>query len=147
MNWTGGSLQRTKHANKGVLQKQKAYFAKSRTHLQNDFPSAAVPFKPSYALQDETSLTRHQRIENLTPLDRHSKGRAHLLQDHAGADALGHLHLPRDSATRDRQRVRTALSDEEPAHLRFRERGLTRMHARMRAATLLSRNVASKYRD
>ncbi|KAH7092137.1 hypothetical protein FB567DRAFT_231599 [Paraphoma chrysanthemicola] len=48
MNWTGGTLQRTKHANKGVIQKQKAYFARARTHLQNGAESPDVPFRPSY---------------------------------------------------------------------------------------------------
>lgn len=133
MNWTGGSLQRTKHANKGVLQKQKAYFAKTRTHLQNGLPSTAVPFKPSYALQDETNLTQDQHTGNSTLLNRDSKGRAHLLQDHASVDAPSHLHHPRDSATRDRQRVRTALSHDEPAPLRSRERELTGKNARSNA--------------
>ncbi|KAG9194174.1 hypothetical protein G6011_04209 [Alternaria panax] len=48
MNWTGGSLQRTKKANRGVLQQQKAYFAKARTQLQNATDSPAAPFRPSY---------------------------------------------------------------------------------------------------
>jgi hypothetical protein len=47
MNWTGGSLQRTKHANKGVVQKQKAYFARARTELQNP-GSPTAPFRPDY---------------------------------------------------------------------------------------------------
>lgn len=48
MNWTGGSLQRTKQANKGIVQKQKAYFARARTHLQNGPSAPAVPFRPDY---------------------------------------------------------------------------------------------------
>ena len=48
MNWTGGSLQRTKKANTGVLQQQKAYFAKARTYLQNGTNSPVAPFRPSY---------------------------------------------------------------------------------------------------
>jgi len=55
MNWTGGSLQRTKQANKGVLQKQKAFFARTRTHLQNGPKSPAAPFRPTY-LQNDDSL-------------------------------------------------------------------------------------------
>ncbi|KAF1918463.1 hypothetical protein BDU57DRAFT_200070 [Ampelomyces quisqualis] len=54
MNWTGGSLQRTKQANKGVVQKQKAYFAR-RTHLQNGRNTPAVPFKPDYFQNDDGS--------------------------------------------------------------------------------------------
>jgi hypothetical protein len=48
MNWTGGSLQRTKKANTGTLQQQKAYFAKARTHLQNASNVHVAPFRPSY---------------------------------------------------------------------------------------------------
>jgi hypothetical protein len=48
MNWTGGSLQRTKHANKGVAQKQKAYFARTRTYHQEGSKLPAVPFRPSF---------------------------------------------------------------------------------------------------
>jgi hypothetical protein len=54
MNWTGGTLQRTKHANKGITQKQKAYFARARTHLQNGSKSPAVPFRPSYLQNDDS---------------------------------------------------------------------------------------------
>jgi len=35
MNWTGGSLQRSKKANKGTLQKQRAHFARARARLQD----------------------------------------------------------------------------------------------------------------
>ena len=39
MNWTGGRLQRSKNANKGIVQKQKAHFARARTQLHNDAPT------------------------------------------------------------------------------------------------------------
>lgn len=55
MNWTGGTLQRTKTANKGVIQKQKAYFAKARTLLQNEPDSPIAPFRPSYLQNDDGS--------------------------------------------------------------------------------------------
>ncbi len=59
MNWTGGSLQRTKNANKGILQKQKAYFAKARTQLQNNSNRSTANFRPSYLDEDEYyDLTR-----------------------------------------------------------------------------------------
>jgi hypothetical protein len=48
MNWTGGSLQRTKKANTGTLQQQKAYFAKARTQLQNANNIPIALFRPSY---------------------------------------------------------------------------------------------------
>lgn len=58
MNWTGGSLQRTKTANKGIIQKQKAFFARARAHLQNGFTLPIVPFEPSYLQNhDDYELT------------------------------------------------------------------------------------------
>jgi hypothetical protein len=54
MNWTGGSLQRTKQANKGVVQKQKAYFARARTRLQSGPSAPAVPFRPDYIQNGES---------------------------------------------------------------------------------------------
>ncbi|KAH6625351.1 hypothetical protein C7974DRAFT_199539 [Boeremia exigua] len=51
MNWTGGTLQRTRHANKGVIQKQKAYFARARAKLQQSPEAATTPFHPEF-LQD-----------------------------------------------------------------------------------------------
>lgn len=53
MNWTGGSLQRTKNARKGVRQAQKAYFARVRTNLQNEAYSPGAPFRPSELREDE----------------------------------------------------------------------------------------------
>jgi hypothetical protein len=48
MNWTGGTLRRTKHANKGVIQKQKAHFARARTQLQYSPGTPAAPFRPDF---------------------------------------------------------------------------------------------------
>lgn len=39
--------QRTKHANNGVIQKQKAYFARARTQLQQT-PDTPALFRPDY---------------------------------------------------------------------------------------------------
>jgi hypothetical protein len=47
MNWTGDSLQRTKKANKGVLQQQKTYFAKARTQLHNPTNSHVAFLRPN----------------------------------------------------------------------------------------------------
>jgi hypothetical protein len=58
MNWTGGSLQRTKHANKGITQKQKAYFARARTHHQEGSKSPAVSFRPSFLGVDSSFESR-----------------------------------------------------------------------------------------
>ncbi|KAJ4993273.1 hypothetical protein SVAN01_01248 [Stagonosporopsis vannaccii] len=48
MNWTGGTLQRTKNAKKGVVQKQRAYFARARTKLQQSPGTPAAPFRPDF---------------------------------------------------------------------------------------------------
>lgn len=53
MNWTGGSLQRTKNANRGVRQKQKAFFARARTKLQNDSNSHCAPSHPSFLRKND----------------------------------------------------------------------------------------------
>ncbi|KAF2643784.1 hypothetical protein P280DRAFT_216560 [Massarina eburnea CBS 473.64] len=55
MNWTGGSLQRSKKTSKGVLQKQKAHFARARTQLQNGSQRVS-PFRPSYLRDEEHTL-------------------------------------------------------------------------------------------
>ncbi|PSN66145.1 hypothetical protein BS50DRAFT_677419 [Corynespora cassiicola Philippines] len=47
MNWTGGSLQRSKNANKGVVQKQRQHFARVRTQLQHGIPKTS-PSRPSH---------------------------------------------------------------------------------------------------
>lgn len=59
MNWTGGTLQRTKHANKGVVQKQKTHFARARTQLQQSLGTLAAPFRPDY-LQDNNDCETGQ---------------------------------------------------------------------------------------
>ncbi|KAF3033472.1 hypothetical protein E8E11_003068 [Didymella keratinophila] len=61
MNWTGGTLQRTKHANKGVIQKQKAHFARARTQLQHSPGTPAAPFRPDF-LQGSDTYDLGQRL-------------------------------------------------------------------------------------
>lgn len=56
MNWTGGRLQRSKNANNGVVQKQKAHFARARTRLQNGATSLTSPSRPSFVHNGDTSL-------------------------------------------------------------------------------------------
>lgn len=59
MNWTGGTLQRTKKANQGTVQQQKAYFARARTQLQNASNPPVVAFRPNYLLNgDRLDITR-----------------------------------------------------------------------------------------
>ncbi|USP78141.1 uncharacterized protein yc1106_05415 [Curvularia clavata] len=53
MNWTGGSLQRTKKANAGMLQQQKAYFAKARASTQSTPRMPVAPFCPSFLRDDD----------------------------------------------------------------------------------------------
>lgn len=43
MNWTGGRLQRSKNANRGIVQKQKAHFARARVPIQNDTAARTSP--------------------------------------------------------------------------------------------------------
>lgn len=59
MNWTGGNLQRTKNANKGVLQKQKAFFVRARTQLQHSSGTPATPFRPDYLHDSEDPASDH----------------------------------------------------------------------------------------
>lgn len=56
MNWTGGSLQRTKHAKGGISHQQKAYFARARTHPEHEIRIPVTHFRPSW-LQNTASLT------------------------------------------------------------------------------------------
>lgn len=53
MNWTGGTMQRTKKANASVLQRQKAYFAKARTNPRNTPQTLVAPFRPSFLHDDD----------------------------------------------------------------------------------------------
>jgi hypothetical protein len=73
MNWTGGSLQRTKQASKGVVQKQKAYFARTRTHIQNGPKSPAAPFRPTYLQNDDKFELTGQLPAFVSSSVRHTK--------------------------------------------------------------------------
>ncbi|KAF2865144.1 hypothetical protein BDV95DRAFT_612934 [Massariosphaeria phaeospora] len=53
MNWTGGRLQRSRNANKGIQSRQKQYFARRRTELQSGSDLPGLPFRPNYLDQDE----------------------------------------------------------------------------------------------
>lgn len=72
MNWTGGSLQRTKHANKGVLQKQKAYFARARTKLQQGPNSSTAPFRPDFLRDSDRSDLGHRVASSPSGALRHA---------------------------------------------------------------------------
>jgi hypothetical protein len=50
MNWTGGKLQRSKQVKKGIVQMQKAHFARARTQLQNNSNSRT---RPSFSRDDK----------------------------------------------------------------------------------------------
>jgi hypothetical protein len=56
MNWTGGKLQRSKRANKGIAQIQKAHFARARTQLQKNPHSPPSPFRPNFSRDNADSL-------------------------------------------------------------------------------------------
>ncbi|KAF2239270.1 hypothetical protein EV356DRAFT_168672 [Viridothelium virens] len=48
MNWTGGKLQRHKHSGNGRINRQKAFFARQRTNLQNAPLSNSTPTIPFF---------------------------------------------------------------------------------------------------
>jgi hypothetical protein len=107
MNWTGGSLQRTKKVNKGILQKQKAYFAQARTHLQNGTKPSAAPFRPSYSENDNRSgLVRHLQFCGSGPTrhDGHSVHRRH--------EQTLSVHMPDRQAACDDSRMTHVLEDD-----------------------------------
>ena len=63
MNWTGGRFQR--HSGKGnsaLVSRQKTYFARARTKLQNG-PGESSPFKPSF-FQQEDDYDKNASIES-----------------------------------------------------------------------------------
>ena len=113
MNWTGGSLQRTKHVNKGVVQKQKAYFAKARTHLQNGSKSPGAPFRPTYLQRDSIfELAGHLPAfgsDSVRHLG-HSARRRH--------DTTQRSPSPDDRTFADRKGLISSLQDtrQEPSH-------------------------------
>lgn len=108
MNWTGGTLQRTKHANKGVVQKQKAYFARARTHLQNGTNSPVAPFRPRY-LQNDDSFELAGRLPAFgSGSVRHT---GHSVRRHREAT---HRGIPPDHQTRDPDtHVKGTVEDDE----------------------------------
>jgi hypothetical protein len=58
MNWTGGKLQRSKQANKGIVQIQKAHFARARarTQLPDNSHGLTSPFHLRSFGDDEAEL-------------------------------------------------------------------------------------------
>jgi hypothetical protein len=113
MNWTGGSLQRTKHASKGIVQKQKAHFARARTHHQGGAKSPAVPFRPSYLGFDNSfELSSH--------LPSYEKGSVR----HTGHTArrrhapTQRVHSPDDHTVHTDHRATTILEAASPKPLR-----------------------------
>lgn len=96
MNWTGGSLQRSKQANKGVVQKQKAHFARARTQLQNAPNAPAASFRPGFFQDEDASVggrlpppssrsVRHTG-HSKTLRDRRSRAKSPLIRDEPGAE-------------------------------------------------------------
>ncbi|PVI05187.1 hypothetical protein DM02DRAFT_650845 [Periconia macrospinosa] len=53
MNWTGGSLHRLKNTKNGIVQKQKAHFARARARLQSGSRRSSPPVPPTYLAADE----------------------------------------------------------------------------------------------
>lgn len=108
MNWTGGTLQRTKNANKSIIQKQKAYFARARTQLQQSPATPATPFRPDYlndGNDEGDSEFRHH-------LSSSRKDSTH----HAGYSATKLLELDRCSASPTARRSRREHSSRKSHH-------------------------------
>lgn len=104
MNWTGGTLQRTKHANKGVMQKQRAYFARARTELQQSPSTQSTPFRPEYYHNNDGRDVGDPFVE----------GTARLPRDSAGMRHSNDAHCPSPKAQRERwmKRERKAQKTE-----------------------------------
>jgi hypothetical protein len=77
MNWTGGTLQRTKYANKGVMQRQRAYFARARTKLQQSPSTQSTPFRPEYYHNSDGRDVGDQSAEDSARFPRDSTGMRH----------------------------------------------------------------------
>ncbi|OAL44640.1 hypothetical protein IQ07DRAFT_246181 [Pyrenochaeta sp. DS3sAY3a] len=89
MNWTGGSLQRTKKANQSLTQKQRAYFAKSRGQPQH---LPMLPVAPSH-LPSDSNDTRTQTTKDDQALE--VKRKKLLKQkDWIGINSLEPVKLP-----------------------------------------------------
>lgn len=72
MNWTGGTLQRTEHANKGVVRTQRAYFARARTKLQRSPGTSMAHFRPSYLHENVNRDPRRRILELRSSPRRHT---------------------------------------------------------------------------
>jgi hypothetical protein len=143
MNWTGGSLQRTKHANKGVVQKQKAFFAKARTHLQNSPKSPATPFRPTY-LQNDSSfeLSSHLPPFEASPIQhtRHSAQRR-LESIQRSSSPVDHTFADGDGLKSTLRKGRQEPSDGNASATRLRGSELRGMLTS--AVTDMSMDIAS----
>lgn len=75
MNWTGGKLQRSKNANRGVTPKQKAHFARIRAQVEDTAFSNPQAFDSSMACGDApfSSHALHHTGHSGTPRD-HDNG-------------------------------------------------------------------------
>jgi hypothetical protein len=108
MNWTGGRLKRSKDANKGIIQKQKAHFARARTRLQHSTP-ASTPAFPSDLFCDE-SVSQHPQLLL-------SRARAARPTGHSRT-LRGHDKSIRASPVRHEQPGTRGLADRSPLHSR-----------------------------
>jgi len=82
MNWTGGKLQRSKQASKGITQIQKAHFARARTQLQNNSNALTSPFRPNFFPADEDLLGG--QLPSFTSRPIRNTGRSGILQERRG---------------------------------------------------------------
>ncbi|XPT01678.1 hypothetical protein M3J09_010808 [Ascochyta lentis] len=93
MNWTGGSLQRTKNAHKGVVQRQKAHFARARTQLQQSPGAPIMPFRPDYLVDGDGRESGH----HLSPFGSSIRHTGHSPRRHRERDERDISSIPRSS--------------------------------------------------
>ncbi|KAF2838427.1 hypothetical protein M501DRAFT_1017435 [Patellaria atrata CBS 101060] len=91
MNWTGGRLQRHAKNNNSVVARQKQYFSKVRTKLQNDtsMNQGHILFKPEFLLGNDDSINVNLPIgEGTRTHVGHSKMRQSILEDYGNVAPL-----------------------------------------------------------
>jgi hypothetical protein len=148
MNWTGGRLQRSKDANKGIIQKQKAHFARARTQLQNSTP-ASTPAFPSDLFCNK-SVSQHPQLLLSSARTARLTGHSRTLWGHdksIGASPVRHERpgtrdVPEESPLHGHDRASTAASGNTNRKCapRFHT---DQMHLAIRSADIVLRQTPS----
>lgn len=132
MNWTGGRLQQSKNANKGIIQKQKAHFARARTQLQNNI-GASTPAFPSGFFGAE-GVTRQPQFPRSSARTARLPRRGRKLQDQDRSIAASPVRYVRPG-TRD-------AAERRPLHGHNRANDASSGNTSSKCATLSHRSDA-----